>query len=156
MPRTAKEYYAILEVAYGADAATLKKAFRRLAKKYHPDANSGNKMAENKFKDINEAYSFLSDPDNLVSEPPAPAQPMWEEPKPTARTDRKQHRKPFEDLPDDFDFFPEGASGNQVQFWGMEFIIGLLIVLGLFVFLFPGPRSSMGEKNGKIVEVSPR
>ncbi|MEO1938621.1 MAG: molecular chaperone DnaJ [Sulfurimonas sp.] len=54
-------YYEILEVSRDADKATIKKAYRRLAKKYHPDKNAGDKEAEHMFKLINEAYQCLSD-----------------------------------------------------------------------------------------------
>ncbi|MCX7918103.1 MAG: molecular chaperone DnaJ [bacterium] len=57
----AKDYYAILGVDKNATEAQIKSAFRRLAKKYHPDANPNNKSAEEKFKEINEAYEVLSD-----------------------------------------------------------------------------------------------
>ena len=56
-----KDYYSILGVDKTADKATIKKAFRQLSKQYHPDRNPGNKEAEEKFKDINEAYSVLGD-----------------------------------------------------------------------------------------------
>ena len=56
-----KDYYKILEVPRSADAKEIKKAFRRLARKYHPDVNKDNKAAEEKFKEINEAYEVLSD-----------------------------------------------------------------------------------------------
>ena len=58
-----KDYYEILGVSKDATAADLKKAYRQLAMKYHPDRNPGNPEAENKFKKINEAYSCLCDPD---------------------------------------------------------------------------------------------
>ncbi len=58
----AKEYYKVLGVAKGASAEEIKKAFRKLALKYHPDRNKGDKEAEDKFKEINEAYAVLSDP----------------------------------------------------------------------------------------------
>ena len=57
------DYYKALGVEKGASADDIKKAFRKLAVKYHPDRNPDNKAAEDKFKEINEAYAVLSDPD---------------------------------------------------------------------------------------------
>ncbi len=54
-------YYEILEVSRDADKTTIKKAYRKMAKKYHPDKNAGDKEAEYKFKLVNEAYQCLSD-----------------------------------------------------------------------------------------------
>lgn len=56
-----RDYYEVLGVAKGADDSEIKKAYRKLAKKYHPDANPDNKEAEEKFKEISEAYEILSD-----------------------------------------------------------------------------------------------
>jgi curved DNA-binding protein len=58
-----RDYYAILGVARDASIEEIKKVYRRLARQYHPDMNQGNKEAEEKFKDINEAYDVLSDTD---------------------------------------------------------------------------------------------
>lgn len=58
-----RDYYEVLGIDKGADDATIKKAYRTLAKKYHPDMNPGDKAAEEKFKEVNEAYAVLSDPD---------------------------------------------------------------------------------------------
>ncbi len=56
-----KDYYKILGVEESADKETIKKAYRKLAKEFHPDKHRGNKHAENKFKEISEAYSVLRD-----------------------------------------------------------------------------------------------
>jgi len=57
-----KDYYQILGVPRGASLSEVKKAYRKLARKYHPDLNPGDKTAEARFKEIQEAYSVLSDP----------------------------------------------------------------------------------------------
>jgi molecular chaperone DnaJ len=57
-----KDYYKILGVPKDADAATIKKAYRKLAKDLHPDANAGDKKIEEKFKAVSEAYDVVSDP----------------------------------------------------------------------------------------------
>jgi DnaJ-class molecular chaperone len=58
-----RDYYKILGVDKSADAKAIKQAFRRLARKHHPDTNPGNKQAPERFKEINEAYEVLSDPE---------------------------------------------------------------------------------------------
>ena len=58
-----KDYYAILGVSKTASADEIKKTFRRLARKYHPDMNPGDKQAEARFKEVSEAYEVLSDPE---------------------------------------------------------------------------------------------
>jgi len=58
-----KDYYTILGVGRGAPEKEIKQAYRRLARKYHPDVNPGDKSAEAKFKEINEAHEVLSDPE---------------------------------------------------------------------------------------------
>ena len=63
MAETKRDYYEVLGVDKNADEAALKKAYRTLAKKYHPDMNPGDKEAEKKFKEASEAYAVLSDPE---------------------------------------------------------------------------------------------
>ena len=63
MAEAKRDYYEVLGVSRDADDATLKKAYRQLAKKYHPDMNPGDAEAEKKFKEASEAYAVLSDPE---------------------------------------------------------------------------------------------
>ncbi len=58
-----RDYYEVLGCTRGVSDKDLKKAYRKLARKYHPDSNPGNKEAEQKFKEISEAYDVLSDPE---------------------------------------------------------------------------------------------
>ena len=58
-----KDFYAILGVPADADAAAIKKAYRKLARTLHPDQNPGDEAAEKRFKEIGEAYAVLSDPE---------------------------------------------------------------------------------------------
>src|SRR5882672_11327836 len=63
MANEKRDYYAILAVSRNSTEEDLKKAYRRLAIQFHPDRNPGNHQAEGRFKEINEAYQVLSDPD---------------------------------------------------------------------------------------------
>ena len=63
MAESKRDYYEVLGVGKDADDAALKKAYRKVAKKYHPDMNPGNAEAEKKFKEASEAYAVLSDPE---------------------------------------------------------------------------------------------
>ena len=60
---TKRDFYEILGVNRNADASQIKKAYRKLAKKYHPDTNNGSSAADEKFKEVTEAYEVLSDPE---------------------------------------------------------------------------------------------
>ena len=61
MPANKRDYYAVLGLRKGADPAEIKKAYRKLARKYHPDSNKNNPQAEERFKEVTEAYDVLSD-----------------------------------------------------------------------------------------------
>ncbi len=63
MAEQKRDYYEVLGVDKNADEAAIKKAYRALAKKYHPDMNPNDANAEAKFKEASEAYAVLSDPD---------------------------------------------------------------------------------------------
>lgn len=56
-----QDYYEVLGIGKQADEKEIKRAYRKLAKKYHPDMNPGDKVAEQKFKEVTEAYNVLSD-----------------------------------------------------------------------------------------------
>src|SRR5215213_4782480 len=58
-----QDYYAVLGVPRTANEKEIRSAYRKLARKYHPDVNAGDKTNEDRFKDINEAYEVLSDPE---------------------------------------------------------------------------------------------
>ena len=61
MAEQKRDYYEVLGLSKGASEEEIKKAYRKLAKQYHPDLNPGDKEAEAKFKEVNEAYTILTD-----------------------------------------------------------------------------------------------
>ena len=63
MAENKRDYYEVLGIQKGASDEEIKKSFRKLAKKYHPDLNPGDAEAEKNFKEVNEAYEVLSDSD---------------------------------------------------------------------------------------------
>ena len=56
-----RDYYDVLGISRSADKGTIKRAYRKLAKKYHPDTNAGNAQAEEKFKEVQQAYQQIMD-----------------------------------------------------------------------------------------------
>ena len=61
-----KDYYDVLGVSKNANEAEVKKSYRKLAMKYHPDRNKGDREAEKKFKEVSEAYEVLKDPQKKI------------------------------------------------------------------------------------------
>lgn len=100
-----KDYYKILELDKKASADEVKKSYRRLAKKYHPDKNPNNKVAEEKFKEVSEAYEVLKDPEKRKKYDTLGAN--W------------KHYQQTGGNPDDwFRNFHQGRQGGSYQFSG--------------------------------------
>ncbi|HIT89978.1 MAG TPA: molecular chaperone DnaJ [Candidatus Merdenecus merdavium] len=114
-----RDYYEVLGIDRGADDGTIKKAYRQLAKKYHPDTNPGNEEAEKKFKEASEAYAVLSDPEKR------------------RQYDQFGHSA-F-----------EGAAGGAGGFGGFDFGGDMGDIFGdIFGDLFGGRRSTRRPNNG--------
>jgi DnaJ-class molecular chaperone len=118
MPTTFKDYYAILGVSRTATEKEIRTAFRKLARKHHPDVNQGDKAAEDRFKEINEANEVLSDPEKRKKYDELG--PRWQEYEQWERTGRPGPN-PFEGndrfgyrtvSPDEL----EGMFGNRAPF----------------------------------------
>lgn len=115
MPATGeKDYYAALEVAKDATPADIKKAYRKLARKHHPDVNPGDAEAEERFKAIAEAYHVVSDPDRRQAYDRGP----------------EQFAQEF-DLSDFFQQFNRGFDGRRAQ-GGVHFSANLADLFGVF------------------------
>ena len=95
-----KDYYKVLGVAKEATTDEIKKAFRKLARKHHPDVNPGDKKAEEKFKEINEAYEVLSDPDKRKKYDTLG--PNWQE-QFGPQFNRRTYTNAYRSAPSDFD-----------------------------------------------------
>ena len=122
-----KDYYKILALKKDADQKDVKKAFRKLAAKYHPDKNKGGKKAEDKFKEVNEAHEVLSDPekrkkyDTLGANWQAYEQGGgdWRQYANQSRPEGGSQTFTFEGAPSEF--FGGGGSGEFSSFFDMFF-----------------------------------
>jgi len=125
-----KDYYKILGVDRNASQDEIKKAYRKLARQYHPDMNPGDKAAEERFKEINEAYEVLSDPEKRRRYDQFGAD--W------SRWQARGGPGGFEDFARQW----FGQAGPQVQYVDLDELFGQAGGLGdLFEFLFGTPRA---------------
>jgi curved DNA-binding protein len=136
MPVEFKDYYQILGVPRDASDADVKKAFRKLARQYHPDVAKDKKTAEEKFKEINEAYEVLGDPDNRRKYDELGAR--WKEGvRPSPGWNGQAGRSPAGDQGFEFRFDGTGFSDFFEQFFGRGERFG-----GFGNFERPAPESS--------------
>jgi curved DNA-binding protein len=117
MPVEFKDYYQILGVPRDASDEEIKKAFRKLARRYHPDVAKDKKAAEEKFKEINEAHEVLGDPENRRKYDELGAR--WREGvRPPPGWDRQAGRSTGGEQPFEFRFDGTGFSDFFEQFFG--------------------------------------
>jgi molecular chaperone DnaJ len=112
MPITTKDYYEILGVARGATPKEIKAAYRRLARKYHPDLNKGDKQAEERFKELAEAFAVLSDPEKRAKYDRGGHEAFGPEFNPFAGADFGQFDFGEGDLSQLFEMFGFGGAGR--------------------------------------------
>jgi DnaJ-class molecular chaperone len=127
-----KDYYKILGVTKKASEKEIKTAYRKLARKYHPDVNPGDKSAETKFKEINEAHAVLTDPEKRQKYDTLG--PDWEKRVAGYRPSGGSSTQPGAGAPADFsDFFETlfgGQRGTTGQTGGFDFDIGSIFGRG--------------------------
>ncbi len=114
MQQDIRNYYELLGVTRDASADEIKQAFRRMARKYHPDLNPGDKTAEDKFKDISEAYEVLSDSSKRSQYDKFTGFWRRNRNKPTANNTPRE-RATDEDFNDDFNTFIDRLLGRKKE-----------------------------------------
>jgi curved DNA-binding protein len=134
----AKDYYALLGVSRDATAKDIKQAYRKLARKYHPDVNPNDKSAEAKFKEINAAYEVLSDPEKRKKYDQYGEN--WQHADQFAQASREQDFARQQGGYSTFDFRDLGARGDFSDVFG-----------DLFGFGGAGTRTSRRPRRGQDV-----
>ncbi|MFN8281888.1 MAG: DnaJ domain-containing protein [Chitinophagales bacterium] len=128
-----KNYYAILNLYFGASSSDIKKAYYQLARKYHPDKNNGNAYFEDKFKEINEAYYILSDENRRIIYHAAYDEFLHPKTEPETLVIQKPFQ-PGQIRPQPMQ--PRGpASDYSVDFLGVRIAI-FVAILAMCIFLF--------------------
>ena len=113
MPQDIRNYYELLGVPRDASADEIKQSFRRLARKYHPDLNPGDKVAEDKFKDISEAYEVLSDRTKRSQYNKFTG--FWQKNRSKATATTPKDRSTEEEFGDDFNTFIDRLLGRKKE-----------------------------------------